>query len=54
MDAKIISLLEDIRKLMVLHLTERGVQGKRIAEVLNVDAASVSRIVSPKKTKKEK
>jgi predicted transcriptional regulator len=54
MDAKIISLLEDIKKLMVLHLTERGVQGKRIADVLDVDAATVSRIVSTKKAKKEK
>lgn len=52
MDAKIASLLEDIKKLLVLHLIERGVPGKRIAEVLNVDAATVSRIVSPKKTKK--
>lgn len=52
MDEKIAALLEDIKRLMILSLTERGVQGKRIAGVLNVDAAIVSRILSPKKGKK--
>jgi predicted transcriptional regulator len=52
MEEKIAALLEDIKRLMILSLTERGVQGKRIAGVLNVDAAVVSRILSPKKGKK--
>ena len=52
MDAKIASLLEDIKNLLILHLIERGVPGKRIAEVLNVDGATVSRIVSPNRKKK--
>lgn len=52
MDKKIASLLEDIKRLMILSLIDRGVKGKRIADVLNVDAAIVSRIVSPKKNKK--
>ncbi|HXN00217.1 MAG TPA: hypothetical protein VN982_17270 [Candidatus Dormibacteraeota bacterium] len=53
MNEQIIDLLEDIKKLMILHLIERGVQGKRIATVLNVDAAIVSRIISPTKIKKK-
>lgn len=52
MDKEIIGLLEAIRRLMILDLIERGVQGKRIAEVLNVDAATISRVVSPKLKKK--
>ncbi len=52
MDQKIASLLEDIKRLMILSLIDRGVKGKRIADVLNVDAAIVSRVVSPKKKKK--
>ena len=53
MDEKIARLLDDIKRLMILHLIDRGVQGKRIADVLGVDAAIVSRIVSPKKAKKK-
>ena len=52
MDEKIANLLEDVKRLMILSLTERGVRGKRIAEVLNVDGAVVSRILSAKKAKK--
>jgi predicted transcriptional regulator len=52
MDKKIAGLLEDIKRLMILDLIDRGVKGKRIADVLKVDAAIVSRIVSPKKNKK--
>lgn len=44
-------LLEDIKKLLMLVLTEQGVQGKRISEVLNIDPAIVSRTLSPKKKK---
>jgi predicted transcriptional regulator len=52
MDKKIIDLLDDIKRLLILDLIDRGVKGKRIADVLNVDAAIVSRIISPKKAKK--
>jgi predicted transcriptional regulator len=51
MEEKIGSLLEDIKKLIILSLDERGVKGKRIAAVLGVDAAVVSRILSTKKAK---
>ena len=53
MDKKIASLLEDIKKLMILGLTERGIQGKRVADVLGVDAATISRMISPKKPGKK-
>lgn len=43
--------LEQIKRLMILLLSERGVQGKKIAGVLGVDPAIVSRILSPKKLK---
>lgn len=52
MDKKIAALLEDIKKLMILDLAERGVQGKRIADALDIDPAIVSRIVSKRKNKK--
>jgi predicted transcriptional regulator len=54
MDKKIAGLLEDIKRLMVLDLVDRGLQGKRIAEVLDVDPAIVSRMVAPRKAKKKK
>ena len=44
-----LELLEQIRRLLILGLSEQGLQGKRIAEVLGVDPAVVSRILSPKK-----
>jgi len=47
-----IELLEQIRRLLMLNLSQQGVKGKRIAEVIGVDAAGVSRILSPKKSKK--
>jgi predicted transcriptional regulator len=53
MDKKIIELLEDIKKLMILNLIERDVQGKRIAEVLGVDPAIVSRLISVKRSRKK-
>jgi predicted transcriptional regulator len=46
--------LEAIKRLLMLQLSGQGVEGKRIAAVLDVDAAVVSRILSPKKTKKKK
>jgi predicted transcriptional regulator len=48
MDPKVIKLLDEIKKLLILSLIEKGVRGKRIAKVLGIDAAAVSRIVSPK------
>ncbi len=42
-------LLEEIRKLFILALAEQKIQGKRIAEVLDVDPAIISRILSLKK-----
>jgi len=47
-----IELLEQIKRLLILGLNQQGVQGKRIADVLGVDPAIVSRILSPKKGKK--
>lgn len=44
-------LLEDIKRLLMLAVTEQGVQGKRIAEILDVDPAIVSRTLSPRKKK---
>ncbi len=55
MDQKTNQLLEDIKKLLVLALTKQNVQGKRIADVLDVDPAIVSRILAPReKQKKDK
>ena len=49
MDEKILRALESIKRLMILDLAERGIQGKRIADALDVDPAIVSRVLSPKK-----
>lgn len=46
-----IEILEQIKRLLVLILSEQGVQGKRIAAVLGVDPAIISRILSSKKSK---
>lgn len=53
MDKKILQLLEDLKRLMILQLIQNKVQGKNIAAVLGVDPAIVSRIVSGKQTKKK-
>jgi predicted transcriptional regulator len=50
-DKKTDQLLEDIKKLLIIALTEQGIQGKRIADVLGVDPAIISRVLSPKKKK---
>jgi predicted transcriptional regulator len=50
---KIVELLNDIKKLFVLSLADKGVPGKRIAEVLDVDPAIISRILSSKRSKKK-
>ena len=54
MDEKTNQLLEDIKRLLVLALVEQNVQGKRIADVLDVDPAIVSRILAPRDKKKNK
>ncbi len=51
MDKKTNQLLEDIKKLLILALGEQKIQGKRIAEALDVDPATISRVLSPKKKK---
>jgi hypothetical protein len=52
MDKKIVGLLEDIKKLLILDLVAKGVQSKHIAEVLGVDNAVITRIVPARKIKK--
>lgn len=49
MDDKVIKLLEDIRKLLVLALIKQGVQSKEIAEGLGVDPAIISRMIPRRK-----
>jgi len=44
-------LLEQIKRLLMLSRSEQGIQGKRIASVLDIDPAVVSRILSVKKGK---
>jgi predicted transcriptional regulator len=53
MDEKTVELLEDIKKLLILAIANQGTQGKRIAEVLGVDPAVISRILSAKRAKKK-
>jgi predicted transcriptional regulator len=45
--------MEVIKRLLMLGLSHQGVEGKRIASVLDVDPAVVSRILSPKKSRKK-
>ena len=49
-----IELLEHIKRLLILNLNHQGVDGKRIADVLGVDAATISRTLSPKKKRNKK
>lgn len=44
--------LEAIKRLLMLSLSHQGIEGKRIASVLDVDPATVSRVLSPKTKKK--
>jgi hypothetical protein len=48
-EQKSLELLEQIKRLLILSLSHQGVEGKRIANVLDVDAAIISRILSNKK-----
>ena len=52
MDEKIIELLEDIKKLLIVSLIAKGVQGKDIAEVLGVDKSSVAKIAPARQIRK--
>jgi predicted transcriptional regulator len=51
-EQQLLEVLEQIKRLLILTLDEQDVEGKRIAEVMAVDPAVVSRILSPKKPKK--
>lgn len=46
--------LEQIKRLLILGLVQQGVQGKDIANVLQVDPAVISRIISVRRSKGEK
>lgn len=50
-DEQQIELLDHIRRLLMLNLKQQGIQGKQMAEVLGVDPAVVSRILSPGRKK---
>jgi transposase len=52
MDKKLIPLLEDIKKLLILSLITGGVQAKDIAGVLGVGKSTITRIVATRKLKK--
>lgn len=45
--------LEEIRRLLILGLTHQGVQGKRVADVLDVDPSIISRILTSQDIKKK-
>lgn len=51
-EQKQLEVLEQIKRLIILSLSQQGVEGKRIAQVLGVDGATVSRILSPTKERK--
>ncbi len=44
---------EQIKRLLVLMMIHKGIQGKDIASVLNVDPAIISRIVPARQIKKK-
>ena len=52
MDKKIIELLEDIKKLLILDLIAGDVQAKDIAKVLNVNKSTIARIVPARRINK--
>jgi hypothetical protein len=47
-----LELLDDIKRLLMLSLRQQGVENRRIAEVLGIDAAVVSRTLTPPKKSK--
>lgn len=44
--------LEEIKRLLILGLIAQGIKGKDIASVLEVDPATISRLISDKGKKK--
>lgn len=48
------NLLEDIKRLLILDLSSKGIQGKIIANILEVDPAVISRMLSLHKNKVKK
>lgn len=52
MDKKIVELLEDIKKLLILDLIARDVQAKDVAQVLGVNKSTITRIVPARRLKK--
>lgn len=53
MEKEAIKLLEDIKKLTILNLIERGVQANTIADILGVDKGTISRLVPARKIKSQ-
>jgi hypothetical protein len=53
MDNKLIPLLEDIKRLLILGLIANGVLSKDVAEVLHVDKSVISKIISSRIVKKK-
>lgn len=51
MEKQILKYLDDIKKLLILDLVSRGIQGKDIAQVLGVDKSTITRIVPARKIK---
>jgi hypothetical protein len=45
--------LDQIKKLIMLGLSRQGIEGRRMAQVLGVDPAVISRILSDGKGKKK-
>jgi DNA-binding MarR family transcriptional regulator len=54
MDKRVVELLEDLKKLLILELISKDIPGKDIAAVLGVDPAVVSRIVARRSKSKKK
>lgn len=52
MDQKVVTLLEDVKKLLILDLVAKGIQSQHIAEVLGVDGAVITRLVPARKIKR--
>lgn len=53
MEKETLKLLEDIKKLTILGLIERGVQANIIADILGVDKGTISRLVPARKIKSQ-
>lgn len=51
MEKQILKNLEEIKKLLILDLITKGVQGKDVAQVLGVDKSTITRIVPARKIK---